>query len=236
MPAPELIVKDLSVRRGALRVVHAVSLTVPEHSIVGLLGLNGAGKSSLLACLAGDLPAEEGSISLGGVDLSRASSWDRCRAGVVLVPAGRQLFTSLSVVDNLLVGAHLRTKAERAESLDEMFTLFPILAEKRGQEAGDLSGGQQQMLAVARGLMARPKILMLDEPSEGLAPVVVQQMFEAIARLRDEKGLGILLAEQNAGVVGILDSITMMQSGVISETRAVEATDTEGIAHYMFGS
>ncbi len=236
MPAPELIVKDLSVRRGALRVVHAVSLTVPEHSIVGLLGLNGAGKSSLLACLAGDLPAEEGSISLGGVDLSRASSWDRCRAGVVLVPAGRQLFTSLSVVDNLLVGAHLRTKAERAEGLDEMFTLFPILAEKRGQEAGDLSGGQQQMLAVARGLMARPKILMLDEPSEGLAPVVVQQMFEAIARLRDEKGLGILLAEQNAGVVGILDSITMMQSGVISETRAVEATDTEGIAHYMFGS
>jgi branched-chain amino acid transport system ATP-binding protein len=232
----QLEIHGVSVRRGSLRVVHTVDLVVPDRTVVGLLGLNGAGKSSLLACIAGDLPAETGRITLDGEDLTGRRSWDRCRAGIVLVPAGRQLFASLSVEDNLLVGGHLRSKVDRAEALDEVFELFPILGEKRSQAAGDLSGGQQQMLAVGRGIMARPKVLMLDEPSEGLAPLVVQQMFDAITRLRDEKGLAILLAEQSAGVVGIIDTITMMQSGVISETRPVEASDTEGIAHYMFGN
>jgi branched-chain amino acid transport system ATP-binding protein len=230
-----LEVTDLSVRRGALRVVDTVSFAVPTGSIVGLLGLKGAGKSSLLASLAGDLPSESGSLRVMDVDVTRAPAWERCRAGLTLVPSGRQLFTAVSVLDNLLVGGHLFSKRERAETLAQVYELFPILHEKAGQLAGKLSGGQQQMLAVGRGLMARPKVLMLDEPSEGLAPLVVEQMFAAIKKLRDESGLGILLAEQNAGVVDILDAIIMMQSGTITESRPVERADTDDIAQYMFG-
>jgi branched-chain amino acid transport system ATP-binding protein len=230
-----LEVADLSVRRGALRVVDSVSFAVPAGTIMGLLGLNGAGKSSLLASLAGDLPSETGTVHVMGEDQTRHKAWDRCRAGLVLVPAGRQLFTQVSVLDNLLVGGHLLGKKERAETLSEVYDVFPILKDKSAQLAGQLSGGQQQMLAVGRGLMARPKVLMLDEPSEGLAPLVVEQMFAAIRHLRDDTGLGILLAEQNAGVVDIIDTIIVMQSGTISDARAVEKADAEGIAHYMFG-
>lgn len=232
--APALEVTDLSVRRGALKVVDSVSLSVIPGTIVGLLGLNGAGKSSLLASLAGDLPSEQGSVRINGEEQAHRRAWDRCRAGLVLVPAGRQLFTQVSVLDNLLVGGHLSSKSQRTETLAQVYDLFPILREKSGQLAGQLSGGQQQMLAVGRGLMARPKVLMLDEPSEGLAPLVVEQMFTAIRQLTQD-GLGILLAEQNAGVVDIIDTIMVMQSGCITESRAVEKADAEGIAEYMFG-
>jgi branched-chain amino acid transport system ATP-binding protein len=231
-----LEVRDLSVRRGALEVVHGVSLDVQPGSVVGLVGLNGAGKSSMLFCIAGALRVAAGSIRMGGEDVTRRSAWDRCKRGLVLVPAGRQLFTGQSVQDNLLVGGHLQGKADRAEGLDRVYSLFPILKERRTQLAGDLSGGQQQMLAVGRGLMARPKVLMLDEPSEGLAPVVVEQMFEAIRQLRSEGDMGILLAEQNAGVVEILDMITMMHSGNVTESRPVEASDREGVQEYVFGA
>jgi branched-chain amino acid transport system ATP-binding protein len=230
-----LEVADLSVRRGALRVVDSVSFAVPARTIVGLLGLNGAGKSSLLASLAGDLPSEKGTVHVMGEDQTRHKAWDRCKAGLVLVPAGRQLFNQVSVLDNLLVGGHLLGKKELARCLSEVYDLFPVLSDKSGQLAGQLSGGQQQMLAVGRGLMARPKVLMLDEPSEGLAPLVVEEMFTAIRHLRDDGGLGILLAEQNAGVVEIIDTIMVMRSGTITQARAVEKADTAGIAHYMFG-
>jgi branched-chain amino acid transport system ATP-binding protein len=232
---PALEVTDVSVRRGALRVVDKVSIEVRSGTVTGLLGLNGAGKSSLLAALAGDLPQEAGTVVLNGTDLTKRRAWDRCKAGLVLVPAGRQLFTDMSVLDNLLVGGHTLSKADRAETLTQVHELFPILKEKESQHASDLSGGQQQMLAVGRGLMARPKVLMLDEPSEGLAPLVVQQMFEAIRKLSDT-GLGILLAEQNASVVEIIDTIAVMQSGVVAESRAVEKADAAGIAQYMFGT
>jgi branched-chain amino acid transport system ATP-binding protein len=230
-----LEVRGLTVYRGTLRVVDSASLSVAAGKIVGLLGLNGAGKSSLLASIAGDLPRKQGSVLMSGVDVTRRRPWERCKAGLVLVPAGRQLFTSMSVSDNLLVGGHLLGKTERAEALELVFDLFPILAEKAQQTAGQLSGGQQQMLAIGRGLMARPRILLLDEPSEGLAPVVVEQMFATISRLRDERGLGILLAEQNASVVDIIDTIVVMQDGLITQSRPVQKADSEGIAHYIFG-
>jgi branched-chain amino acid transport system ATP-binding protein len=210
-------------------------MEVRSGTIVGLLGLNGAGKSSLLASLAGDLSMESGVLLLEGNDLTQKRSWDRCKAGLVLVPAGRQLFSDMSVLDNLLVGGHTLSKSQRTETLAQVYDLFPILQEKAGQRASDLSGGQQQMLAVGRGLMARPKVLMLDEPSEGLAPLVVQQMFEAIRKLA-ESGLAILLAEQNASVVEIIDTIAVMQNGVVTESRAVEKADVEGIAQFMFGT
>jgi branched-chain amino acid transport system ATP-binding protein len=232
---PALEVADLSVRRGALQVVHNVSFQVPVGSIVGLLGLNGAGKSSLLACLAGSLRGRGGRIAVAGEDVTRRPSWERCKRGIVLVPAGRQLFVGQSVLENLLVGGHLRSKADREETLDRVFSLFPILRDKRNQLGGELSGGQQQMLAVGRGLMAKPKVLLLDEPSEGLAPLVVEQMFAAIRQLRDEGEMGILLAEQNAGVVDILDLMMMMHSGNMTESRPVEASDREGVQQYVFG-
>jgi branched-chain amino acid transport system ATP-binding protein len=233
---PALEIDQLSVRRGPLRVVDRVCIDVPDRSIVGLLGLNGAGKTSLLASLGGTLPSESGTVRVYGEDVTGLPAWERCKRGLVLVPAGRHLFPTVSVLDNLLVGGHLLPRPRRAETLAEVFDLFPILAEKKSQRARDLSGGQQQMLAVGRGLMAAPRILMLDEPSEGLAPLVVDEMFNAIRRLRDERGLTILLAEQNAGVVDLIDQITVMHSGTVTEVRDARAADAAAIGHYMFGN
>jgi len=231
----KLEVDALSVRRGGLRVVDEVSFEVPAGQIVGIVGLNGAGKSSLLACLGGELPIDSGRLRFAGQDLTRAPSWERCRHGVVLIPERRRLFGSLSVLDNLLIGGHLRAKQERRDGLDRVFTLFPLLREKQHQKARELSGGQQQMLAVGRGLMARPKILMLDEPSEGLAPVVVTQMFSAIGSLCGEMGLGVLLAEQNAAVAEIADTLVFMQGGRVTESRPVDRSDAVNIARVVFG-
>lgn len=231
----KLELEALSVRRGGLRVVHEVSFEVPAGTIVGIVGLNGAGKSSLLACLGGELPVDSGSLRFGGLDLTRAPSWERCKQGIVLIPERRRLFGSLSVLDNLLIGGHLRTKQERREGLDRVHALFPLLGEKRHQKARELSGGQQQMLAVGRGLMAMPKILMLDEPSEGLAPVVVTQMFGAIGALCREMGLGVLLAEQNAAVAEIADTLVFMQGGRVTESRPVDRSDAVNIARVVFG-
>ena len=231
----QLEVDAVSVRRGGLRVVDEVSLTVPAGKIVGIVGLNGAGKSSLLACLGGELPVDSGSVRLGGQNLTGAQSWDRCKHGIVLIPERRRLFGSLSVLDNLLVGGHLRSKAERREGLEQVYSLFPLLRQKHHQKAGELSGGQQQMLAVGRGLMARPKTLMLDEPSEGLAPVVVAQMFGAIGSLCRETGVGVLLAEQNAAVAEIADTLVFMQGGRVTESRPVDRSDVANIARIVFG-
>jgi branched-chain amino acid transport system ATP-binding protein len=217
-------------------VVRDASFLVGKGEIVGLLGLNGAGKSSLLAAIAGDLPAESGSVLIEGRDVSRRPSWERCASGLVLVPAGRQLFSSLSVLDNLLAGGHLISKRERAANLKVVYEFFPVLYEKTHVHARSLSGGQQQMLAIARGLMASPKALMLDEPSEGLAPIVVDQVFEAVHRMRAEQHVAILLAEQNAGVLDILDTLIVMQGGALGEPRAARQADKHNVADYMFGT
>lgn len=212
-----------------------VSLSVQAGACTGLLGLNGAGKSTLLSCIAGLLPAEAGSVSLDGDDLTRLPSWTRCARGLVLVPAGRQLFGSLSVLDNLLVGAHAqRSRSTRDSLLEQAYEFFPVLAEKRHQRARELSGGQQQMLAIARGLMAQPKALLLDEPSEGLAPLVVEQVFEAITAMKRAGSLAILLAEQNAGATEICDSVVLLKDGVVAEQ--VVTPETSGdIAGVVFG-
>lgn len=233
---PALEVTDLSVRRGALLVVQSVSFTLEHGKMLGFLGLNGAGKSSLLASLAGDLPALTGGVRMPGADLSGLPAWERCKAGLVLVPAGRQLFKSLRVEENLQVGGHLLPAAARAQALERVYELFPILFEKRRQQAGELSGGQQQMLAVGRGLMAEPKVLMLDEPSEGLAPVIVEQMFETIDALRRETQISIVLAEQNAGAVDLLDDILMMAGGQVSSVSGTDQPQAQAIEHYLFGN
>jgi branched-chain amino acid transport system ATP-binding protein len=233
--APALSVDGLRVRRGRVAVVRDVSLSVQAGACTGLLGLNGAGKSTLLSCIAGLLPAEAGSVSLNGEDLTRQPSWSRCARGLVLVPAGRQLFAGLTVLDNLLVGGHTqRSRSTRDDLLEQAYDFFPILREKRHQRAGELSGGQQQMLAIARGLMAQPKALLLDEPSEGLAPLVVEQVFEAITAMKRTGSLAILLAEQNAGATEICDSVVVLKDGVVADQAIAPGTSGD-IAGVVFG-
>lgn len=232
---PALEVRNLSVRRGGLRVVNEVSLEVPLGKIVTIVGLNGAGKSSLLAALGGLLPIDGGSLHFDGTDLTRRPTWERCRRGLVLIPERRRLFPGMSVLDNLMVGAHLIGKADVRLSLDRVFELFPALKEKQHTKAKELSGGQQQMVAVGRGLMAKPKVLMLDEPSEGLAPTVVSQMFETISTLSAELGLGVLLAEQNAAIARFSDVLVFMSNGQIEESEAASDSGlTVDIARVVF--
>ena len=188
-----------SSRYGAVEVLRDVTVEVGEGEIVAVLGANGAGKTTLLRTLSGVLVQSQAEIILDGEDLSRRRAPARVRAGIVHVPEGRRVFVDLSVLENLEVPAFARRAGhvDRRAALDRVFDLFPILAERRGQRASALSGGEQQMLAVGRGLMSAPRLLMVDEASLGLAPTTTDMMFAALARLGGE-GLSILLVEQNA--------------------------------------
>jgi branched-chain amino acid transport system ATP-binding protein len=228
-----LELEGVRVRRGRLEVVRGVSLAVAEGKCLGLLGLNGAGKTSLMAGVAGTLALAGGSVRLAGSDLSRLPSWVRSARGLVLVPAGRQLFPSLTVLDNLLVGAHSApSRREREDRLAMVLEYFPVLRDKRRQLARELSGGQQQMVAIGRGLMAAPRVLLLDEPSEGLAPIAVDAMFEAIATLRGASPTTIVLAEQNAAAADVCDDVLVMKDGVIEDRPA--GTGTVDVAESVF--
>jgi branched-chain amino acid transport system ATP-binding protein len=206
---------------GAIEAVRDVSLQVPQGRIVALLGSNGAGKSSVLKALSGVLDAEDGEIEKGSIQLfdqaiDRAPAARIVQRGMVQVPEGRRLFAALTVEENLLVGAHLRSAGQLAEARDRVFALFPRLAERRRQVAGYLSGGEQQMVAIGRALMSAPRLLALDEPSLGLAPLVVTEIFNSIRRLRDSTGLTILLVEQNATrALAIADYAYILENGRI---------------------
>jgi branched-chain amino acid transport system ATP-binding protein len=192
-----LEVDDLSVRYGPLVALHGVRLRVEAGEIVTVLGANGAGKSSLLGAVAGLVPAAAGQIVFDGTPIANVPAERVVRRGVALAPEGRRVFPRLTVADNLRRGAAARRDRDAiAEDRARVLELFPVLGERLWQSAGTLSGGQQQMLAIARALMSRPRLLLLDEPSLGLAPIVVDQIFALIARLRDE-GTTILLVEQN---------------------------------------
>ncbi len=189
-----LEVKDLTVRYGAITALAGVDLTVAEGEFVVLLGRNGAGKSSLLKAIVGQVPCR-GRIFFEGRELSSLPPWRRVKMGLCLVPEGRHVFGSLTVKENLELGAFVSPK-ELARRLEEVYTLFPVLKERQDLPAGTLSGGEQQMLAIARALMARPRLLLLDEPSMGLAPKVVQEIYATLAALKGK--LTVLLVEQNA--------------------------------------
>lgn len=198
-----------------LQILHGVSLQVHEGEIVALIGANGAGKTTLLRSISGLLAITGGSIVFDGKRIDRLRPERIVRDGLVHVPQGRALFGPLTVIENLEMGAYARGRAEIASSLDEVFTLFPILAERRSQRADTMSGGEQQMLAIARGLMARPRLLSLDEPSIGLAPTLVTQMLEAVTRIRDA-GVTVLIVEQNAAhTLQISDRAYVLESGDI---------------------
>jgi branched-chain amino acid transport system ATP-binding protein len=195
---PLLAAKDLAVGYGRVEAVRGVSIALLPGQIVTVIGSNGAGKTTLLGALMG-LLACRGRIAYDGADISRLATEDRVERGLVLVPERRELFGEMTVADNLVLGAYARHlgRAELRRGLAEVYDRFPQLAERRGQNAGTLSGGERQMLALGRALMSRPRLLMLDEPSLGLAPLIVREIFHLIAGLRG-LGVSILLVEQNA--------------------------------------
>ena len=199
MPEPMLELKGVSVQFGTFLALRQVSVSVAEGEIVVLLGANGAGKSTLFRAVSGLERPSEGTIYFDGQDMSRLPAHRIVREGVAHAPEGKHLFTEASVRKNLLLGAYVRRKdpAGVQESMEEVFDLFPMLRAKAGDAAGTLSGGQQQMLSIGRALMARPRLLLLDEPSLGLAPLVVEEVFESILEI-NRRGTAVFLAEQNA--------------------------------------
>lgn len=195
-----LEIKDLHVSYGGIKALRGINIEVPDGKIVTLIGANGAGKSTLLRTISGLVKAESGSILLDGKDITSLAINKICAEGIALSPEGRHVFNDLTVLENLRIGAYLRNdKKEIEKDLEWVFKLFPRLKERSWQYAGTLSGGEQQMLAVGRALMSKPKILMLDEPSLGLAPLIVQQIFNIIREINNA-GVTVLLIEQNANM------------------------------------
>lgn len=192
-----LSVRGVIARYGAIEALHGVDLDVGEGEIVTIIGANGAGKSTLLRTIMGLMKAAGGEITFMGERIDQVETEEIVRRGLVLVPEGRRVFPLQTVLDNLILGAYTRKGSNISQDLDRVFSLFPRLAERRKQPAGTLSGGEQQMLAVGRALMAAPKVLLLDEPSMGLAPILVKQIFATIRQV-NESGTTVLLVEQNA--------------------------------------
>ncbi|MBR1920194.1 MAG: ABC transporter ATP-binding protein [Spirochaetales bacterium] len=211
-----LRITDLHVSYGGIKALRGVSLEVPDGKIVTLIGANGAGKSTLLRTISGLVKAESGSIDLDNSEIINRSIASICDKGIALVPEGRRVFANLTVEENLRIGAYLRKDKEKIrEDYEWVYTLFPRLKERSWQLAGTLSGGEQQMLAVGRALMSRPKIMMMDEPSLGLAPLIVQQIFDIIREI-NKAGVTILLIEQNANMaLNIADDAYVLETGAI---------------------
>lgn len=211
-----LTVEGLRSRYGRIEVLHGIDLEVGSGEIVTVVGANGAGKTTLLRCLSGIQPVSSGSIVFRGESLNSVPAYRRPARGLAQSPEGRQIFTNLSVEENLRLGAFLFSDDKVERDMEEAFVMFPVLREKRNLAAGGLSGGQQQMLAIARALMARPSCLLLDEPSMGLAPILVAQIFEVVKGLR-ALNVTVLLVEQNAfGALSIADRGYVMETGRIT--------------------
>lgn len=216
-----LEIKGLVSGYAGVRILHDVSLTVGATEMVALLGSNGVGKSTVMKTISGLLRCTEGSILFEGREISRATPEDIVEAGLVLVPEGRRLFNGMSVLDNLLIGNTVRhAQSRRKELLDKVFELFPVLASRQLQAAGTLSGGEQQMVAIGRALMAAPKLLMLDEPSLGLAPALTHQVFAALSALNKEP-LAILVVEQNVSI-----ALAACARGYVLEDGSVTISDS----------
>jgi branched-chain amino acid transport system ATP-binding protein len=231
-----LVVEDLEVRFGAVRAVRGLSFTVEPGEIVGLIGPNGAGKSSTLHAIMGAAPVAAGDVRLGGASLVGRKPEDVARSGIALVPEGRRIFGELTVEENLRLGlAGRRSQGGGAEAVERAYELFPIVHEFRRRSAGALSGGQQQQLAIARALVAEPDVLLLDEPSLGLAPRIVDVVFDALAAIR-ESGLAVLLVEQRAQrTIALADRSLVLSNGELRLTLGREdAADTEKLVAAYF--
>lgn len=210
-----LALRDLRVRYGGIEVVHGINLDVGAGECVALIGANGAGKSSTLKAICGLVPASAGEIRFEGRDITNGSGHSIVKLGITMCPEGRQVFPQMSVLQNLRMGAYARTDKDQAADLERMMDMFPILRERQSQAAGKLSGGEQEMLAIARALMARPRICLFDEPSLGLAPKIVAEVFETLARIK-AMGMTILLVEQNSMMaLNLADRAYLFEAGKI---------------------
>jgi branched-chain amino acid transport system ATP-binding protein len=212
-----LQVSGLKVAYGGIQAVKGVDFEVREGELVTLIGSNGAGKTTTMKAITGLLPMNEGDIAYLGQSIRGKGAWDMVKQGLAMVPEGRGVFTRMTITENLQMGAHIRRdKAGIAEDMDKVFGIFPRLKERRDQLAGTMSGGEQQMLAMGRALMSRPKVLLLDEPSMGLSPIMVDKIFEVVRDVHS-RGVTILLVEQNASrALEIADRGYVMESGLIS--------------------
>lgn len=206
-----LAIEKLQVAYGKVQALWDVTLGVPDREIVALVGANGAGKTTLLKTVSGLLRKQSGSIAYDGKHIEEASPPEIVKHGVVHVPEGRKLFPEMTVIDNLLMGAYTIPQSERSQKLERVFSVFPVLKERQKQIAGTLSGGEQQMVAIGRGLMAGPKLLMLDEPSLGLAPLLVEEVFRVIMEI-NRLGVTVLLVEQNTQ-----HALTLAHKGFVME-------------------
>ena len=227
---------------GVILVLRGLSLAVPERKIVALLGSNGAGKSTTLKAVSGLLPSErgevtDGSIMFKGEDITRMDAPARVKRGMSLVMEGRHVFEHLTIAENLIAGAYTRSGKESAEDLEMVYEFFPKLADMRARVAGYLSGGEQQMLAIGRALMSRPQLLMLDEPSLGLAPLLVQEIFGYVKRLNAETGLTVLVIEQNARrALEVADHGYIMEQGrIVLEGPAAELRENPDVKEFYLG-
>ena len=232
-----LVVENLTVRYGRVEVVHGVSFSAEPGRVTCLLGNNGAGKTTTIRGLLGLQPTRAGSVRINGQDVSRLRAHKVARTGVALVPEGRRVYGSLSVLDNLRMGAVLRRRSWRSrQDVDDVLGLFPELRDKLATPAGLLSGGQQQMLAISRGLMAKPGLLILDEPSMGLSPKLVTRIYDSLAALRSD-GHTILLSEQNAHLaLGLADHAYILETGrVIEQGGASELARSKRVQDIYLG-
>jgi len=217
-----LEIENLHVYYGFIHALKGISLEVNEGEIVTLIGANGAGKTTTLKTISGLLRPRSGSIRYQDKDLTKYPPHEIVKMGIVHVPEGRRVFARMSVMENLEMGAYLRDDKEGIDrDLELVFTLFPRLKERRGQLAGTLSGGEQQMLAIGRALMSRPKVLLMDEPSMGLAPILVEEIFDTIKELNEREGLTILLVEQNAHM-----ALSIAHRGYVLETGTIQLEGT----------
>jgi branched-chain amino acid transport system ATP-binding protein len=216
---PLLEVEDIHTYYGAIEALRGVSLSVDQGEVVTIIGSNGAGKSTTLRSISGLTPARSGNVIFEGQNITRLPAHEIVGCGIALSPEGRHCFARMSVRENLDLGAHLRRDGEIDEDLERVYDLFPRLKERERQKAGTMSGGEQQMLAIGRALMARPKLLMLDEPSMGIAPILVQRIYETIAEI-NRQGVAILLVEQNANY-----ALDVSSRGYVLETGEVALTN-----------
>jgi branched-chain amino acid transport system ATP-binding protein len=231
-----LVVQDIVSGYGAVQVLDGVSMTADPGTITAVLGANGAGKTTLLRTIDGFLRPSRGRVLLDGADLARRRPEDIARAGVAHVPEGQGVITELTVAENLRLGAMLQPRKDRATALDKTYARFGALADRRQLPAGTLSGGERQMLVIARALLAAPRVLLLDEPSLGLAPKIVATVMDLIRRLRDEEGLTIVLVEQNArSALAIADQGIVLNLGrvVATDQASVLAADEALRRHYL---
>ena len=212
-----LKITGLQVAYGGIKAVKGVDLHVNEGELVTLIGSNGAGKTTTMKAITGSLPMASGDIEYLGKSIKGKGAWDLVREGLAMVPEGRGVFARMTIIENLQMGAYIRTdKPEIAADMEKMFTIFPRLRERKDQLAGTMSGGEQQMLAMGRALMSRPKVLLLDEPSMGLSPIMVDKIFEVVKDVSGQ-GVTILLVEQNASrALGIADRGYVMESGAVT--------------------